>query len=139
MTKIKYDASLMKIISVFETMTGAKLKDCFENKNQQLVFIVEPGQIGMAIGKNAVNVRRLETMLKKRIKIIEFNDNVLDFIRNLIYPLRPVDISENNDGIAIAGGDMKTKGLLIGRNFQNLEETKSIVNRYFKIADIKVV
>lgn len=129
----------MKIISVFETMTGARLKDCFENKNQQLVFVVEPGHMGKAIGKNAVNVRKLEALLKKRIKILEFNESVIGFIANLIYPLKPMDIVENEGEVVITGGDVKTKGLLIGRNFQNLEETKSIVNRYFRITNIKVV
>ena len=66
MTKIKYDMSLMKFISVFETLTRTNAKDCYENKNGYLVFVVGPGQAGKAIGKNAANVKRLESMLKKK-------------------------------------------------------------------------
>ena len=33
----------------------------------------------------------------------------------------------------------KTNGLIIGRNAQNLRELENVVNRYFKIKEIKVV
>jgi transcription termination/antitermination protein NusA len=129
----------MKFISVFETMTRTNVKDCFENKNKQLVFIVESGQIGRAIGKNASNVKRIEAMLKKKIRIVEFNEDVSEFIRNLIYPLDVQEITIMDGEMTIAGGDTKTKGLLMGRNLQNLHETQSIVNRYFNIKSIKVI
>jgi len=49
-------------------------------------------------------------------------------------------ISEDEMGIVtIAGPDSKTKGLLIGRNAQNLRNLEANVRRYFEVKEIKVV
>ncbi|HHI04241.1 MAG TPA: hypothetical protein ENL45_01715, partial [Candidatus Woesearchaeota archaeon] len=71
--KIKYDLSLMKFMSFFESLTNTKLKDCFVDKNEMLVFVVEENQIAKAIGKNGVNVKRIKERLNRKIKIVEFN------------------------------------------------------------------
>ena len=44
MTKIKYDADVMKIIQIFETFTRAKVKDCVPG--EKILFIVEENDIG---------------------------------------------------------------------------------------------
>ena len=135
-TKIKYDADLMKIISIFESITGAKLKDCVSN--ERLLFIVEENEMGKAIGKKGINIKRLENMLNKKIKVVEFSNDVLQFIKNLLYPLQTAGI-ENNDGTVTIKADTKTKALVIGRNKQNLNNLIGIVKRYFDIEDVRVV
>lgn len=137
MSKIKYNADDMKIIQLFETLTGAKLKDCI--MDESILFIVAEHEIGKAIGKKGSNIKRLEQLLKKKIRVVSFNDNVTKFISNLLLPLKADNI-ENNDGeITITGPDVKTRGLIIGRNKQNLNNLMSIVKRYFSVKDIKVV
>lgn len=128
----------MKFISLFETITQAKLKDVVDEESR-LLFVVEEGEIGKAIGKNGVNVKRLENVLNKRIRIVEFNNDLLQFVRNLIYPLAAREIKEENKIVTIAGQDGKTKGLLIGRNAQNLRAYENVAKRYFEIEGIKVV
>jgi len=135
-TKIKYDSEIMKLMTLFESMTGAKLKDCI--LNERLLFIVEENEIGKAIGKKGSNIKRLENMLNKRIKVVEFNPDVLQFIKNMLYPLQTSGIENNNDIIEIRS-DTKTKSLIIGRNQQNLKNLISIVKRFFDIQEIKVV
>lgn len=135
--KIIYDSSAMKLMSFFEEITHAKLKDCIIHLNQ-LIFIVHPGQIGKAIGKKGVNVKRLESALKKRIKIVEFSDDVTIFTKNLIYPLKVMDIKEEDKTITIYSDDTKTKGLLIGRDSQNLKNTEQTIKRHFNINKLKV-
>lgn len=137
MSKIKYNIDLMKYMQLFENLTRAKLKDCI--CNEQLIFIVEENEIGKAIGKGGSNVRRLEGLLNKKIKIVEFNPDVKQFVRNFVMPLEVKDINEENEIVTIVGPDTKTKGLLIGRDRKNLENLKNIVGRYFKVGDIKVV
>lgn len=135
-TKIKYDAEIMKIMPLFENITRAKLKDCISN--ERLLFIVEENEIGKAIGKKGSNIKKLESMLNKRIKVVEFNTDVLQFIKNMLYPLQASSIENKDDVIAIQA-DTKTKSLIIGRNQQNLNNLISIVRRYFDINDINVV
>ena len=139
MTRIKYDASLMKTMSVFEGVTRAGLKDCFVDNNGLLVFVVNLTQISKAIGKNAQNVKRLEKMLNRKIKIVEFNPSLIQFVRNLVYPLNVKDVKEEEGVVTITGHDTRTKGLLIGKNSQNIKNYNQIVKRYFDIKDMKVV
>ena len=126
----------MKLMALFENMTRAKLKDCI--LDERLLFIVEENEIGKAIGKKGSNIKRLENMLNKRIKVVEYNSDVLQFIKNLLYPLQTSSM-ENNDDIISIQADTKTKSLIIGRNQQNLKNLISIVRRFFDIAEIKVV
>lgn len=135
MTKIKYDADLMKIISIFESVTGAKLKDCI--LNERLLFIVEENEIGKAIGRRGINIKKLENMLKKKIRVAGFSSDVLQLIKNLLYPLEVAGI-ENDDGTITIRADTKTKALIIGRNKQNLNNLMKVVKRYFDVKDIKV-
>ena len=127
----------MKSMQLFENLTRAKLKDCIANEG--LIFIVEENEIGKAIGKGGSNVHRLEGLLNKRIKIVEFSSDVKQFIRNFIMPLEVKDVNEENGIITIFGPDTKTRGLLIGRDRKNLENLKDVVGRYFTVEDIKVM
>ena len=136
MIRIKYNIDVMKYISLFESMTGAKVKDCIVNDT--IVFIVHENEMGKAIGKQGSNIKRVENTLKKKIKLAEFDDDVLQFIQNLIYPLRAKEIKEKDGIVTIYGPDTKTRGMLIGRDRHNINSVKDIVKRYFDIKEIKV-
>ena len=45
--KITFDTDIIKCMNLFENMTGAKLKDCFFDR-EKLVFLVEAGEMGKA-------------------------------------------------------------------------------------------
>lgn len=139
--KIKYDISLMGFMSLFESMTGAQIKDCYaDDVLKCITFIVQPGQLGRAIGKKAVNVKRMQEKINKNIRVIEFNPDMLEFIKNMVAPLKVERINQNEDGtVIITGPDTKTKGLLIGRNAQNLRNLENNVRRHFEVKEIRVV
>ena len=78
-------------------------------------------------------------MLKKKLRVIEFNDDLLRFIQNVVFPSKVKNIVEEEGVITITPPDSETRGYLIGRGAINLNNTKDIVKRYFKIEDIKVI
>ena len=126
-------------MSFFEKITRTKVKDCIV-KEESIIYVVQPGFIGKAVGKNGANVQKLHKLLNRKIKIVEFNPNVIQFIKNYIYPLKSTEIVQDADIVTITGSDTKTKGLLIGRNAANLRFLESVVKRYFKdITEIKVI
>lgn len=137
MNKIKFDSEMMKLITLFESSTGANVKDCIAN--ERLVFIMEENEMGKAIGKNGANIKRMESLLKKRIKLVEFNKNVLVFVKNLIHPIESLDIRQENGIVEIHGKDTSAKAMLIGRERQNINHLNDIAKRYFDIREIKVV
>ena len=127
----------MKLIMLFESMTGANVKDCISN--EKLIFIIQENEMGKAIGKNGVNVKRMENKLRKKIKLVEFTNNITEFVKNMIYPVEANDIVFDNGIVAIYGKDASAKAILIGRERKNIEHLSDIVKRYFDFKEIKVV
>ncbi len=136
--RITFDTELLKLMALFESITHSQLKDCFFDR-EKLVFLVEQGEMGKALGKNKMNIVKLEKMLKRKVKIVEFNPNRMQFITNYLAPLRIVAIKEEGDIVTITGADTKTKGLIIGIKAQNLRNLEKIASKYFTVQEIKVI
>lgn len=131
---------LMGLMNIFQQTTRANLKDCFIDSNSLLTFVVEQNEIGRAIGRNAINIKMLEKAFNRKIKIIEYNPELERFIENLIYPLKVMSVTVQEDTIILEPTDSKTRGYLIGRSASNLRNYEEIVKRYFdNIKEIKVV
>ena len=138
MSKIIYNAQSLKIMSLFEKTTRARLKDYFVDDNNTMTFVVHEVNLGKAIGKQAINVKKLENLLKRKIKILGFNPNPVKFTKNIVYPLK-VEVEQQETVIVIKANDTKTKAFLIGRNQSNLKNNLKIIQKYFKeIKEIKV-
>ena len=138
MMKIKFDINLMKTISLFENITKASVKDCIE-QGERLVFIVKQGEMAKAIGPKGKNIRKLEGMLKKKLKIVEYSDDLIEFVKNIVSPIKPADIAEEEGIVTITPADSTSRGLLIGRGAVNLRGFEDIIKRYFPIKEMKVV
>jgi N utilization substance protein A len=136
--KITFDTEILKFMALFENMTRSKLKDCFFDRDK-LVFLVDPGEMGKALGKNKMHVIKLEKMLKRKVKIVEFNPERMQFITNYLAPLKILNVKEEGDIVTVTGADTKTKGLIIGIKAQNLRNLEKIVGKYFTIQEIKVI
>mgnify|MGYP006416700397 FL=1 len=89
---IQFDQRIIGFINIFERITRAKVKDCFE-EGDTLTFLVQLREASKAVGKKGENLRKVSKIMKKEIKIIEYNPNPIKFLLNLIYPLR-VEIQE---------------------------------------------
>ena len=136
---LKLDAELIRYISLFEKITRSKVRDCFYFKDK-LVFMVENGEMPKALGKNKGNIFKIENLVKKKIKIMEYNSEMLKFIVNLFAPLKVQNINEEEGVVTITGPDTKTKGLMIGAQAQNLRAYESVAKQYFpQLEEIKVV
>lgn len=135
--KLKYDLNLMNYRTIFENVTHAKVKDCFLKDNVFLV-IVQENEMGKAIGKNGVNIKHLENKLNKKIKVVEFSDDVIKFTRNLINPVKTQDINLDNDVLTVSVSGIREKGQVIGRDSKNLNELKDILKLYFHIKNVRV-
>ncbi len=126
-------------MNLFEKVTRARLKDFFLH-NEKMYFIVEKGNLQRALGPQKKNVTKLEELLKRKIKIIEYTDNELQFVTNVLAPLRVVNITNDDGIVTITGPDQKTKGLMIGARAANLRMYESIVQKFFpEIKELKVI
>ena len=130
---MKYDLTFIGYVNTFETLTRANVKDCFFDKNNNLVFIVNNGEAGKAIGKYGSNIKRLNGLLKKNIRVIEFNEDVCQFVKNCLAPLNVEKIKQENGKVMIEDEDRKIKGKIVGRDKANLNELNEIVKRFFNV------
>ncbi len=127
----------MKYIALFQAITRTDVKDCFE-QNNQIIFVVMENQLGKAVGKGASKVKLIQNKLNKQVRVIEYKSEVKSFIKSLLFPLRIRDITEQDGIIEVTPEDIKTRGLMIGRNAQNLRNTEKIVQRFFDVTEIKI-
>lgn len=137
MTKFVLSKEVMQLMGLFENLTGAKLKDCIL-RGKTAYFIVYENEISKAVGKHGSNAKRLERVLKRPVKIIEFSTDVRKFIKNLVYPGKVKEVQQEQDIIIITPQDLKSRGLIIGKNAENLRFSEQIVQRYYTIKEIKV-
>jgi NusA-like KH domain protein len=135
--RLKLDPDALGISSLFERVTGVKVKDCFKD-SETLYFIVAPGTIRKAVGKGGENIKRIQLKMDKRVKVIEYRDDVISFVGSVIYPITVEEIIQDDDVIFIKDSHKKTKSLLIGRDGKNLQIINRAVKRFFNV-EVKVM
>lgn len=126
-----FDQKIIGYINVFEKYTHTNVKDCFSDDGS-LIFVVETGEVGKAIGKKGINIKKLGFKFKKRIRVIEYHPDPIVFVRSLLM-VEPEEIVEEDDRIIIRSKNTKEKGLIFGREKSNLKKMQEIVKRYFDV------
>ncbi len=142
-TGIKITADEMRYIALFESVSGASVKDCIVDEEQErVIFIVNPGQVGVAIGRGGRNIHTLEKMTGKKQEIIEYSEDPAQFIKNALKPavVKEVRVSDRADGkkIAVVTVAPKDKGVAIGKNGKNAERLRFLSKRYFNIQNVSI-
>ena len=133
----------MRYIALFESISGASVKDCIVDEvEQQAIFIVNQGQVGIAIGKGGRNIHTLERMTGKKHEIIEYSEDPVQFMKNALKPaaVREVRVTERTDGkkMAVITINPKDKGVAIGKNGKNVERLRFLAKRYFDIQNVSI-
>ena len=136
--KIRLTGDEIRYIALFESMTGAVVKDCIiDNKLDRVIYLVKPGDIGLAIGKRGSHIKLLRNMLRKNVEVIEYSDDQAMLIKNALAPARVKDvrITERTNGqkVAFVVVEPKDKGVAIGKNGRTAERTRFLAKRYFEI------
>jgi len=134
--RIRYSADIIQYISIFESLTNSKVKDCIANEG--ILFVIEENDMGRAIGKGGSNIKRVEGILKKNIRLVEFSSDVSRFLQNLIYPVEAKEIKNESGIVSICCYDMKSKGKIIGRDRHNIKWINDVVKRHFEVDEVKV-
>jgi transcription termination/antitermination protein NusA len=138
MARLKLDADSLGLSLVMERITKARVKDSFQD-DDTIYFIVGFGELGKAVGKGGSNIKKVQEALGKKIKVIEFKNDVKGFVKNAIYPLKVEEIKQEDNCIIIKETSKKTKSLLIGREGKNLKLINRAVKRFFSIEEVKVI
>ncbi len=140
---IKLTMDQMRKISLFQKITKVTPRDCIDDEKQdRLIFVVNEGKMGLAIGKNGSNIKSLQNLLKRNIELVEYYNDPIKFLKNLLNTklVNEVKISTRADGSpqAIVLVNPNNKGLVVGRAGRNAEKARLLAKRYFDIPSVVI-
>ncbi len=143
MPEIKLTPEEMRYIALFQDLTGAVVKDCILDKGEnRVIFLVKPGDMGLAIGKNGVNVKRLRKLIGRNIEVVEYAETLEELVKNALAPARvkAVKVVKRLGGKRIihVTVDPQDKGVAIGKAGKNVARARLILKRYHDIDTIVV-
>jgi len=137
---IRFDADDIKHIALFESMTGAKVKD-FLKEEENITFLVKSGDMGLAIGKKGANIDKVRKALSKNIMVFEFDDDDEKFLRNLFYPVEVhgISIAKTSDGMAATVEvSREDRSKAIGQGGRRIKTIKKLARRHLEIEDFNM-
>ena len=133
---IKFDNDIILSMNLFFDVTTVMPRDCI-NFEDKIVFVVNQGQAGLAIGKNGVKIKMLQEMLKKEVTVIEYSDDPVKLFENVIRPNKLI-----SGYITVNGKEdesRKVEASVDGKISSNkIKLIKMLMQRYFNIVSINI-
>ncbi len=140
---IKLTTDQMRLISLFQNVTKTTARDCLDDEKQdKIIFVVNEGKMGLAIGRGGSNIKSLQNILKRNVELVEYFDDPIKFLKNVLNPkyVNEVKLDTKQDGSlhAIVIVDHNKKGLVVGREGRNAEKARLFAKRYFDISNVVI-
>ena len=140
---IKLTTDEMRLMSLFQSVTKVTARDCLDDqKYDRIIFVVNEGKMGLAIGKNGSNIKALHNILKRNVELVEFFDDPSKFLKYVFNSkfVNEIKLTEKADGSsqAIVLVDASKKGLVVGREGKNAERARLLAKRYFDISTVLI-
>lgn len=132
----QFDNDAMQLISAFERITRSRVRDCLKIDGEdgpEVLFLIDHGGMGKAIGKNGSNIKNAEDTFGCRIKVFEYSENESQFIKNLVPSAKSVKVENGKAFIKT-----QKRGAVIGKNGSNIKILKQILERNSTIKEIEV-
>lgn len=124
-----------RYIEELRILTKSTAIDCIiDDRFDRVIYIIKPGDMGIAIGKHGDNIRKMQKVLGKRIEMVEYADDPVDFIRNIFKPAEVTAVhlpQDTNNGIRVNVRSKSDVGIAIGKGGCTIEKARIITRRYF--------
>ncbi|MGC8661478.1 MAG: NusA-like transcription termination signal-binding factor [Nitrososphaeria archaeon] len=144
MSDVKYTIEDLNFMKLFQAVSGIYPRDIVQDqKFNRTIIVVDRGSMGASIGKSGQNIIYIKKVTGKDVVVVEYSDNMQDFIRGLIGQNVSFNINESTNStgakqITISVSP-ESKGLVFGIKGQNIEKIKLLLRRYFNVTQVKVV
>lgn len=146
---IKIDRESMELISLFNNISGAIIKDCLvfkspENSSEVIIFLVKKQDVGKAIGKAGEHVKDLMAKLQKKIDVIPFSADIDEFIQFILnttknsIKVQSIEVKESKVGkkTVIISVRPQDRGKAIGKDGSMIKKIKELVIRHFEVNNV---
>lgn len=139
--EIKLSADEMRYIALFESVTGARVRDCvIDEEGGRLIFVVNQGELGLAVGKGGCRIREVRRLVGKGVEAVEYSDDPAEFVKNAMTPARIKEVQVIERGgqkVALVSVEESDKGLAIGKGGKRLKRAKMLALRHHGIQDVR--
>ena len=134
------DMQLMRYINLFARTTKVTTR-CFVYNNQ-IFFVVPKVKVSVAIGKGAINVKKLSGILRKKIRVIAMpladgDESIEKFVEDIVAPIEFNKVDVKNGEIVISAGK-HSKAALIGRNRVREKELGGVLGDFFGVSRLRI-
>jgi transcription antitermination factor NusA-like protein len=133
------DMQSMRQMNLFSQISHVQTKHFF-SYNNTLVFGVPMSKVSQAIGRDASNIKQLNQILRRKIKVIAMpeKDDVKGIIRFVTELVEPVELNkvELNGGKLEINATRINRAVLIGRNRIREKELIKILKSAFGIVEL---
>lgn len=125
---------------MLDKISRVKTNKCFIYNNT-IIFAVPSFKVSKAIGPNAINIKKLQERLGKKVRIIREPRGLNDaetFVSDIVAPAKFKSLEVKDKMINITAGSVQNKASLLGRNKRRYLELKKILMGIFG-TDVKVL
>ncbi|HJJ55891.1 MAG TPA: NusA-like transcription termination signal-binding factor [Methanocorpusculum sp.] len=131
-----------RYIEELRILSKATAIDCIiDDRFERIIYIIKPGDMGLAIGKNGDCIKKMSKNLGKRIEMVEYAEDTPQFILNMFRPIEKIDIKTDptTENMLIILPKRDDIGFAIGKNGATIERARLIVRKYYGKEIEKVV
>lgn len=143
MPEVVLTEDCMRLISQFERLTGAGSRDCvIDDRNNRLIFVVNPGEMGLAIGRNGSSIKKAMEVMGKKIEVVEYSPDPEQFLRNCFLPAKVTSVVFDGEGESmVANIEVRDedRGIAIGKEGKNIFKAKKLAQRQHDVVDVVLV
>lgn len=129
----------IQYLNAFQTISNASARDCLVGSSM-LSFMVKEGQMGLTIGKNGANVKKLQQTLRKKIELFEHKENPEAFLKN-VFPQVSFEglqtVTEDSKKMLVARLDSENKRKIL-QDTGKIKRIKELMKRNYELDDIRI-
>jgi N utilization substance protein A len=125
-----------RYIEELRILTKSTALDCvIDDRFERVIYVIQQGDMGLAIGKKGENIKRLQNVLGKRIEMVEYDETTDAFIANIFKPAEVVGIERTPDNgpVHVLLKKKNDLGIAIGKGGCNIEKARILCRRFLGI------
>lgn len=117
-------------------LTRSTALDCvIDERFDRVIYVIQQGDMGLAIGKKGENIRRLQKVLGRRLEMVEFDEIPFTFLSNIVRPAEIARLDEDGEGgqVNLLVRRRSDLGIAIGKGGCNVEKARILCKRFFNM------
>jgi N utilization substance protein A len=122
-----------RYIEELRILTKSTALDCvIDERFDRIIYVIKKGDMGLAIGKKGENIRRMQSVLGKRIEMVEYSEDFPELVTNIFKPAEVVKIEKDTDSgqIQVFVKKRSDLGIAIGKGGCTIEKARILARRF---------